>query len=119
MSKSKKIILGIATLWPIVYLVMFLIFIFSQLFISFLKKGPMLGSPFLFLIIFAVHLLTIVWIFVLIVIYMKNLFKNERVKKEEKALWAVIFFLGSIIAMPIYWYLYIWKNPETKKKKNG
>jgi len=26
------------------------------------------------------------------------------------ALWANVIFLGDMIAMPIYWYLYIWKE---------
>jgi hypothetical protein len=37
-------------------------------------------------------------------------FRNDRVNKDMKVLWAVVLFMGSFIAMPIYWYLYIWRD---------
>jgi hypothetical protein len=58
----------------------------------------------------AVHLFTMLWIMALTVFYMVNVFKNDRVEKDKKVLWAVVIFMGSMIAMPIYWYLYIWKE---------
>jgi hypothetical protein len=46
----------------------------------------------------------------LTVFYIVNVFRNERVVKDQKVLWAVVLFLGNVMAMPIYWYLYIWKD---------
>jgi len=40
---------------------------------------------------------------VLFVIYIVHLFKTDRVPNNKKALWAVVLFLGSMIAMPICW----------------
>lgn len=34
-------------------------------------------------------------------------FTTERVPRKQKTLWAVVRFLGSILAMQIYWYRYI------------
>jgi len=34
----------------------------------------------------------------------------DLIDKDKKVLWAVVIFMGSMIAMPIYWYLYIWKQ---------
>jgi len=48
-------------------------------------------------------------------IYIKNVFKNERISQDKKALWVVVLFLGGFVAMPIYWYLYIWKEPKQKQ----
>ena len=31
------------------------------------------------------------------------------VPQDKKALWAVVIFMGNALAMPVYWYLYIWK----------
>ena len=50
--------------------------------------------------------------FALLFIYIKNVFKNERISQDKKALWVVVLFFGNFIAMPIYWYLYIWKEPK-------
>jgi hypothetical protein len=45
-------------------------------------------------------------------IYIVNVFKNDRVSKDKKALWVVVLFLGNMIAMPVYWYLYIWEEDD-------
>lgn len=112
MKKTTKIILGIATLWPILYMVIFFVFIFSWIFIFSQKEAPSpSGPPIEFLVIFGLHFLTILWIFVLLIIYIVNVFKNDRVAKDKKALWVVVLFLGTMVAMPIYWYLYIWREP--------
>ena len=46
----------------------------------------------------------------MIAIFVIDIFRNAKVKQNQKALWAVVIFFGYIIAMPIYWYLYIWKE---------
>jgi len=117
MSKNKKVVLGVATIWPIIYMVFFMLFVFSQLFVSFSggpSEEPPIGSS-LILIIFALHFLTMILTFVLLFIYIKNLFNNDRIAQDKKALWTVVLFLGNFIAMSIYWYLYIWK--EQKKQQ--
>jgi len=55
---------------------------------------------------------------VLLVIYVMNIFKNGRVKKNDRVLWLILLFMGSSIAMLFYWYLFIWKEPSVKKIKS-
>jgi hypothetical protein len=110
MRKSTKILLGLGTLWPFIYLILFFIFVFSTVF--FLAGGNQQGDPpVIFFAVFALHFLTILWVMALTVFYMVNVFKNDRVDKDKKVLWAVVLFMGNMIAMPIYWYLYFWKEP--------
>lgn len=66
----------------------------------------------IFFIILPIHLLTMIIIVALLTFYIINVFRNDRVNKDMKILWAVILFFGSFIAMPIYWYLYIWRDPK-------
>ncbi len=113
MSKSKKIVLGIATIWPILYMVFFFL-VFSQIFMSF-SSGSMKEPPAGFFLIFPLHFFTIILMFILIFIYIKNVFRNDRVAQDKKALWAVCLFLGNMIAMPIYFYLYIWREPKQER----
>lgn len=114
MKKSNKILLGIATIWPFIYLGLFMIFVFSTIFFA---RGGMPdsgasegGFPILFVLIFALHALTILWVWALIAFYIVNVFKNDRVEKDKKVLWAVVLFMGNMIVMPVYWYLYIWRD---------
>ena len=110
MTKSTKIFLGIATLWPFLYSIVFFIFFISLFLFMPESGGEESGPPFAFVVLIALHLFTMVWIVGLTVFYIVNIFKNDRVDKDKKVLWAVVIFMGSIIAMPIYWYLYIWKE---------
>jgi len=106
-SKPVRLVLGIATLWPLAYLLIFMGFVFSMLLRG--NSQPQGGRdlPSGVIAIFVLHGITIVWLWVLLAIYIYNVFHNDRVDKDKKALWAVVLFLGNMIAMPIYWYLYI------------
>ena len=109
MKKSTKILLGLATLWPLVYMVLFFVFILSTFFFLSTSTSQEFGSV-SFMVVFLLHLLTMLWITALTIFYIVNVFRNERVDKDKKVLWAVVLFMGNMIAMPIYWYLYIWKE---------
>jgi hypothetical protein len=110
MQKPTKVLIGLATLWPLVYMILFFAFIFLTIFLG-PGPGPERGMPPLMALIFGLHLLTMIVILGLSVFYIVDVFKNERVDKDKKALWAIVIFFGNMIAMPVYWYLYIWKEP--------
>ena len=110
MKKSTKILLVLATLWPFLYMILFFVFIFSSIFFRPSPGGEESGPPFFFAVFIALHLFTMLWIIALTVFYMVKVFRNDRVEKDKKVLWTVVIFMGNMIAMPIYWYLYIWKE---------
>jgi hypothetical protein len=112
MKKSNKILLGLATLWPFLYLILFFVFIFASFIFMPAQQGEQSGLPVAFGVLFAIHFLTMFWIIGLTIFYMVNVFRNDQVDKDKKVLWAVVIFLGNMIAMPVYWYLYIWKEPS-------
>jgi len=117
MGRAAKIILGIATRWPIAYMALFAFVVLSQFFLLSSKEGLLPSSQTWFSVLIALHFLTMLWIIVLLIIYIADVFKNDRVAMEKKTLWAVVLFMGNMIAMPIYWYLYIW--PESHVASNG
>lgn len=61
--------------------------------------------------------LTMILLMVLLAIYIVNVFKNNTVESDKKALWAIVLFFGNIISMIVYWALHIWK-PLCKENKN-
>src|SRR5687768_1551596 len=112
LGRKSKLLLGLATCWPILYLGIFISFIVVNVFLgSFRSRPGSDGPPTAFLVIFALHFLTILWIFALFAIYVTYLFRTDRVKEDKKALWAVVLFMGNMIAMPIFFYLYVWRDP--------
>ena len=112
MTKPAKIFLGVLTIWPVLYIFIFIFTVISMVFT--MQEPPDQSStiPAAFLLIFLLHLLTMFMVVVLLIVYIMNVFKNDRVDKDKKALWAVILFMGNIFAMPVYWYLYIWREPK-------
>lgn len=106
MNKTKAIILAAFTIWPIAYMFVFMASVASSFF--FMRSGSNQMPPF-FGILFALHFLTMLEVVGLLVYYILHLFKTDAVSQDKKALWAVVLFMGNAIAMPIYWYLYIWK----------
>ena len=110
MEKPGKLLLGIATLWPIAYFFIFFIVIFATIIFR-PEPGPGGGAPPLIAWILPLHLLTMLLVMGLTIFYIVDVFRNKRVEKDKKALWAIVIFLGNMIGMPIYWYLNIWKDP--------
>ncbi len=193
MKKSTKIWLGIATIWPVVYMLLFFVTIFSFfIFIPFaqgrsnrssqnldlvqleqkIKNGelklltirgseivaidratgeaynvyvtndrtkaeiikqareidasgkprvekieeesgravPML-FPIGFIGLFVVHLFTILLIMALMAFYIVQVVRTDRLDQSMKILWTVLICMVGMGAMPVYWYLYIWREP--------
>jgi hypothetical protein len=113
MTKTAKIALAVASIWPFIWMLIFVMFIFGTFFMS---PNPEhdgnRGMPLPFIFFFGGHFLTILWMFALTAFYIVYLFRTERIPQERKALWAIVLFFGNIIAFPVFWYLYIWKEPS-------
>jgi hypothetical protein len=110
-TKPVKLLLGALTIWPLVYMFLFMDFIATTMF---WMGGPgaqpsedSTGIPTVFLLVFAAHAATILLMFGLVTFYIVYLFKSNRVPPDKKALWAAVLFLGNMLAMPIFLYLYI------------
>jgi len=109
LSKAKKIFIGILTLWPVFYMFVFIALI--MLMMASTMHTPQPQPPKLFFVLFALHFFTIIYMLGLIGFYIYYIFKTDSLAKDKKALWAVVIFLGNIFAMPVFWFLYIWKEP--------
>ncbi|MDD3626041.1 MAG: hypothetical protein PHV06_01855, partial [bacterium] len=60
------------------------------------------------------HIFTIIEIWVMIIIYIVRISTNLNFDQSNKIVWIVLIFFGSIITMPIYWYLCIWQEKSGK-----
>lgn len=98
-------LLGAASVWPPIYLLIFM----GIAFYSVIAGGNDPAAVWMLVVPF--HLLTILLVIGLMIFYIVDVFRNERVNKDMKVLWAVVLFMGTMIAMPVYWYLYIWREP--------
>jgi hypothetical protein len=115
MKKPAKIALAVVSVWPFIWIIIFFIVIFGSMF--FLSSTPKSGGeghgmPLVIMLFFAGHFLTMLLMFGLTAFYIVYLFRTDRIVQDKKALWAVVLFMGNILAFPVFWYLYIWKEPQ-------
>ena len=120
LNKPVKLLVGALSLWPFLYIFVFFGFIATSFLWMTRADGGRersSGPPLAFLLLFAAHLATMLLIFALIAFYIVYLFKTDRVEQDKKALWAAVLFLGNMVAMPVFFYLYIWPDqwPRTMK----
>lgn len=106
MNKSKAIVLAAFTVWPIAYMLFFMAGVASSFF---LMRGGSNQMPPFFGLLIVLHVFTMLEIAGLLVYYILHLFRTDAIPQDKKALWAVVLFMGNALAMPVYWYLYIWK----------
>jgi hypothetical protein len=109
MTRSAKIALGVATVWPFVWFAIFIAGAIAMMFTLSMNKGAE-PPPALFFSIIGAHVLTMLLIFALTIFFVVYLFKTDRVPQDKKALWAVVIFFGNVFAFPVFWYLYIWRD---------
>ena len=114
LTKPVKLLVGALSLWPFVYMVIFFLFVATSMFwmasTEGTRAGHHSGPPAAFMVLAAAHFATILLMFGLIAFYVIFLFKTDRVPNDKKALWAVVLFLGNMLAMPVFFYLYIWPD---------
>lgn len=101
-SKGVSLLIGLATLWPPIYLVLFL----STIGFLFVEHGNQAGFGW-FKYIFPLHCLTMLLSFGLTAVYIVHAFKTDRFAPDKRVLWVIILFMGNMLAFPIYWWLYL------------
>ena len=60
-----------------------------------------------------VHSAIVLPVMGLLAFYLWFLFDTDRIAAERKPLWAVVLFLGNVIAMSVFWYIHIWKPADS------
>ena len=107
MTKNQKIFLGVISFWPICYIFIFFILLFSMVFLTFINN---LGVVLMFPIVFILHILTIFLIIGLEIYYIIHIVGNKDFEVYFKVLFVVLVLFMNMIFFPVYWYLFIWKQ---------
>ena len=113
LNKPTKILVGLGTLWLSVYpLLFFAVWLFMATGIGFFANTPSQSEPpffmFPFFAIFPLHCFTILLQFVLMAFYLIHVIKNTKAAETVKIILGVGCFFMPFIAMPVYFYIYIW-----------
>jgi hypothetical protein len=65
-----------------------------------------------FILVFVMHFLTMLLMFVLMPLYIVLALKDDRHDQTTRIIWIVLFATMGMLANPVYWYLYIWRKPK-------
>ena len=105
-------VLGVVTLWPLIYLVFF----FVVVGVAAAQGGGDPDNAGLFIpfgVLAALHVATMLLIVGLLIVYIRDAYSNPQIEDDKRTFWAVVLFMGSMIAMPIYWWLYTRPNARS------
>lgn len=111
MGSKLKLLLGIASCWPFLYVIVF----FSYVFISsnvITEPGNVFIPASIQMMSAIIGLLTLVDIIFITAFYIFDLFKRIRLDSGNKTTWLAILLVGNLFVLPIYWFYFIWKNPH-------
>ena len=121
-TKPYKVLLGIGTIWyalyPLLFIAVWFMMVFGMGFMPLFagagdSSGP--SAPFFmfpFFSIFPVHICTMFIGFGLMIFYLIHVIRNTKADETVRIILGVGCFFLPFIAMPIYYYLYIWlDNP--------
>ena len=106
-TRPATIAIGLLTVWPFLYIGVFMA---SIGYLGFMGPGKTGGDPGFLRYIFPLHCLTMLLMFALVGVYIFHAYKTDRIDNDKRVLWVVILFLGNVIAFPVYWYLYMWRK---------
>jgi outer membrane protein assembly factor BamB len=127
LSKPVKMLVGVGTVWIVLYPFLFLAVWFSMM-AGFMSSGSLEGPPLflmsLFPAIFPLHCVTMIMQLALMAFYLFHVIKNIAASDVLRVVLGIGTFFMPYIAMPVYYYLYIWREqpPEwalTKEAKSG
>ena len=106
MRKKWKLVLGILSIIPILYIMFFV----------FLIIGARNGSDefILPIYIWMLHVFIAILSFAQFIFYLIHIVKNETIMKEKKIVWIIFLYFASFITFPFYWYNYIYKDKQVK-----
>lgn len=105
LSKKTGIAIGILTFLPPFY--MLASFIGFAFVITLSGPKP---DPRWFIAFMAAHLLVMLLMLGLLIFYVAHIVTNVQLTSDHKILWIVLLFFAGIIAMPIYWFLFILRD---------
>ncbi len=118
-SRATTIVIGLLSLWPILYMgIFFGVLAFTFVRFASASAAHPAEAPVFFLALFPLHFLTILLQFALIAIYVIHAFRTDRIENDKRVLWVVVLFLGNMLAFPIYWYLYLWRETCSRCRRS-
>jgi hypothetical protein len=119
LNKPSKIVLGILTFLPLIFgITSFVIAIYQVMSLLFSEDPAM---P-LMLLSYLGYVIPYLFLFFLVylglgIFYIVHIVQNKLLDNEKRILWVIVLIAFNGIAMPIYWYVHIWKEHSSENSE--
>ncbi|HET7024702.1 MAG TPA: hypothetical protein VFI39_05815 [Gemmatimonadales bacterium] len=60
--------------------------------------------------------LLVIAAFLAMAIFIAFVWRSRRVPRADKRLWSLLIIVGSLFTMPVFWFLYIWKERPLEER---
>jgi hypothetical protein len=107
LSRRQKVLLGVATAWPPAYMLVFATVMVTAFVPAMRETGLLTTQVFPGLV--KLHIAAMLDLFVLMPTYVFLAFKNDKISRDARPLWAVLLIFFNVFAMLVYYVLYV--NP--------
>lgn len=107
--RSLILSLGILTGWSFFYFGLFLLFLVSQTTLPYPLLRA-LAPAFTTIIKLQYSILLVPF---LLIFYLTHLITKTSLPRRQLTIWTFALFFASVVAMPIYWYLFLWRIPPS------
>lgn len=108
-SKPLKVLLGIGSILPLVGYTLFFIFFVTRFIALFANISSVRNQEeFTSLMASFQRFYTLNWVLALFIV---DVFRTERVPQDRRVMWLILLLVGGFLAMPVYWYLNVWREP--------
>src|SRR5215211_2745924 len=120
LSKPVKILVGIATFWYALYLlltIMGILLLFGFVFVILLQGGESVSDLQVlftripgFALMLPVHVCSLFLEVGLLIFYLIHTFKNTKASDSMRIVLGLGHLFLPLVAMPVYYYFYIWRD---------
>ena len=112
LSRSKSAALGVVTFVPLLYMILFVCYLWPR--VAPLVEGdsnavpiPIPGVPEW---LFPIHGLAVALSVLLLAFYCTVAAHSSTLVSRQKRIWLVVLLVGNILAMPVFWYRFMWSR---------
>ncbi|MBC7903864.1 MAG: hypothetical protein H7Y27_10590 [Gemmatimonadaceae bacterium] len=118
MFKTNKIVLGIITLLPLLFLSLYLLTVAGLFTDAVNVHRPENGPPGFMVNNFLSSVMIMGCFFLstigLLIYFLFHLASNPIINNDERFFWALFFLFAGILSFPLYWYFRIHLNPKNQ-----
>ena len=107
MNRFLAVLLGLLSVLPLAAVPLFMNVLFPQM------QTP--RSPRSAAAMFESNLLILAGMLV-VAIFVAFVWRSRRVPQAKKRMWSSAIIVGSLFTIPVFWYLYIWKDRPLEKR---